>query len=52
MEDWILPRHFEIGERSHFAHGRISDKDDQGKIPRSAPDDGSARRHRQLRADG
>jgi hypothetical protein len=45
-------RHFELGEGSYFAHGRISDKNDQSKIPRSARDDGSARNLRLLRANG
>jgi hypothetical protein len=37
MEKWVVPRHFELGERSHFAHVRISDKNDHSEIPRSAP---------------
>jgi hypothetical protein len=52
MKNWGLPRQFELGERTRFAPGRISDKNDQSKIARSAPDDDSARSLQQLRADG
>ena len=36
MKNWGLPRHFELGERCHFADGQNSDKNDQSNIPRPA----------------
>jgi len=31
MKNWGLPRHFELGERTHFAHVRISVKNDHSE---------------------